>query len=302
MIKKSLLVSARRLFFVLFCSSLLLSCVPKKKFIEQGSQYKNSQDSLLVIVQSLEYKKDTLHLALAYEKGANAALLTTQDRLQDRLDILQKEIDRLGENASTREQLLLSEISDKKAKINTLSAGLEAVQSIMTENSQRLLLLESTINPLIQDFDEGLVLIRKRTGQLLITINEDALFRPSSTSKLISKGKILLEKVGETLLKYPEFQVQVLGHTDNKDNGRQSLDNWQYSALRAVSIVKYLTEYSDLGANRVIAASKSEYAPLESNETKEGRASNRRIELIIAPPLGFLEQKAINVIEDTLRN
>ena len=299
MIENLLLVSARRLSLILLGCSLLLGCVSKKKFIEQNNQYENSQDSLLAIIYALDFEKDTLLLALAYEKGANAALLTTQDRLQDRLDILQKEIDRLGENASTREQLLLSEISDKKAKINTLSAGLEAVQSIMVENNQRLLLLEAAINPLVQDFDKDLVLIRKRTGQLLITINEKALFRPSSTSKLLNKGKTLLEKIGEILLKYPEFKIQILGHTDNKDNGRQSLDNWQYSALRAVSVVKYLTEYTDLGANRVIAASKSEYAPLESNETKEGRASNRRIELIIAPPLGFLEQKAMNIIEET---
>ncbi len=297
---KNLLASSRRLSLMLLCSFLLLGCVSKKKFIEQSNQYKSSQDSLLAIVQVLDYEKDTLRLALAYEEGANSALLTTQDRLQDRLDILQKEIDRLGENASTREQLLLSEINDKKAKINALSTGLEAVQSIMIENNQRLLLLEAAINPLIQDFDEDLILIRKRTGQLLVTINENALFRPSSTSKLLNKGKTFLEKVGEILLKYPEFKIQVLGHTDNKDNGRQNLDNWQYSALRAVSVVKYLTEYTDLGANRVIAASKSEYAPLQSNETKEGRASNRRIELIIAPPLGFLEQKAMKIIEDTL--
>ena len=102
------------------------------------------------------------------------------------------------------------------------------------------------------------------------------------------------------MLQYPEFQIRVLAHTDNKPNGRQNLDNWQYSALRTVSVVKHLTEYTDLGANRVIAASKSEYAPLQSNETKEGRASNRRIELVITPPLGFLEQKAMGIIKKTL--
>ncbi len=87
------------------------------------------------------------------------------------------------------------------------------------------------------------------------------------------------------------MQIQVVGHTDNQDVNRQSLDNWQYSALRAVSIVKYLADDADLGANRIIAAAKSQFSPLQSNETAEGRARNRRIELIIAPPEVFLIQK-----------
>ena len=281
-------------------STLFTSCVTKKAFLEQTIQHKNSQDSLLNIVQAFDYVNDTLRLALSYERGSNTALVSTQDRLQDRLDILQREIDRRGENATTREQMLLREIGDEKTEVQFLNTHLLAIQAIMNENSQRLSLLKTTIEPLFEDIDEELFLIRKRTGHLIITLNENVLFRPSSTSKLLDKGKTLLENIGEILLQYPAFKIQVLGHTDNKDNGRQSLDNWQYSALRAVSVVKHLTAFTDLGANRVIAASKSEFAPLQSNESKEGRASNRRIELIIAPPLGFLEQKAIGIIDEAL--
>lgn len=272
---------------------LSFSCVSKKKFIAQGDAFRYQQDSLQAIIQSLDYEKDTFRMALAYERGANATLFTTQDRLQDRLDVLQLEIDHLTDNASSTQQNLSSDIRGKEAEIQALEDQLMNIQTVFSHNKERLTAFLDSIQPSFEGITADSISLRNRSSQLVIAIGENALFRKSSTSTLTSGGKALLVEIAEKIQAFPEMQIQVIGHTDNRDVNRQNLDNWQYSALRAVTVVKYLSGEAELGANRVIAVTKSEFAPLESNETKEGRARNRRIELVITPPVGYIEQKII---------
>jgi chemotaxis protein MotB len=100
------------------------------------------------------------------------------------------------------------------------------------------------------------------------------------------KGEEALLKLAAALNKKPDVTVTVEGHTDNKPmNGEKIKDNWDLSVLRATSIVRILTEDGKMKKSRVTASGRGETAPLADNGTPEGRAKNRRTELILTPKL-----------------
>ncbi|MGH1437152.1 MAG: OmpA/MotB family protein [Lewinella sp.] len=285
----------KKYMYLLFLGVVLSSCVSKKKFQASEQHYQQTADSL----QRVNTTKITqLKDSLSFERGANYALSVTQDKLQDRLDILQLEIDNLGSNASSTQQELNNRLRQKDELIAERQAKIDAVNRILRTRQERLVALSEAIPGVFsaQEITEGWEIL-PRNGQLVLAINEDNLFRRGSTSSLTSTGEETLNRIAAIVVKYPEMLIQVIGHTDNVPVPRESLDNWQYSALRAVSVLKGLTASGDIGPNRIIAASKSEYEPLGSNETTEGRQRNRRVELIIAPRESDLEREVRRIVE-----
>ncbi|MEL7221174.1 MAG: OmpA family protein [Bacteroidota bacterium] len=272
--------------FILLLFLSMSSCISKKKFELAQAEQKQTYETEL---KALSEVRDTLQEALTFERGANHALFLTQERLQDRLDILQLEIDQLNQNASSTEQGLNANLRQKNVEIAQRQARIDGINNLLLQRSERLSSVEQEISVLFADAAMNSWSTRQRTGQLLVAINEDQLFSKGSTSRFTDDGETLLARIADVILRYPEMEVTVVGHTDNQPVNRQSLDNWQYSALRAVSVVKFLMD-QNLGANRMLAASKSEFQPLESNETEEGRMRNRRVALIISPAAANFER------------
>ncbi|NBP05565.1 MAG: hypothetical protein EBV15_04990 [Bacteroidetes bacterium] len=108
-------------------------------------------------------------------------------------------------------------------------------------------------------------------------------------AELDTKNKILQTKELElagALNKKPDVTVNVEGHTDNKPmNGEKIKDNWDLSVLRATSIVRILSEEGKMSASRITASGRGETNPISDNGTAEGRAKNRRTEIILTPKL-----------------
>ena len=89
-----------------------------------------------------------------------------------------------------------------------------------------------------------------------------------------------------------EISVLIEGHTDNvpyRGSG-QITDNWDLSVMRATAVVKALLENGDIAPVRLSASGRSEYLPLDENNTPEARAKNRRTEIILTPNLDELFQ------------
>ena len=296
----------RKCFILMKIHALLLlallssACISKKTYQSAITAHQASQDSLRLILVDKNTQIDTLQSELDYTKGGYNALLATQDRLQDRLDVLQLEIDQLNKNASSSQTSYGDRIQALNEEIDTRQLTLDQIQSLLETRDNRLRELETGLTDALanQDVDAGLYQFRLQAGQLRLALNETLLFSTGSTSRMKSNGKEVLEKTVEILNAYPEMRVQVIGHTDNQPVNRQSLDNWQYSALRAVSVVKYLTGDAGLSTSRVLAASSGKFAPMTSNETKEGRAENRRIELLIYASDNDLKRDLLRVLEE----
>ncbi len=283
--------------YLLLCICLALcSCVSKKKYTETLSRQEAIADSTQT---RMAREIDALRISVAEKRGANEALVATQDRLQDRLDALQLEIDRLSASSTNQRQNMSGQLATAEATIADKQARLAAVQKVFEQVNTRMQTIEQNIREGLREMAVSPEKIAFTSGkaQLSIDLAENLLFASGSTSRIEDEGSRVLQIINRALGEYPEMIVEVIGHTDNRPVNRKSLNNWQYTALRAVTVVELLTEQFGLGTNRVLAASKGEYSPSTSNETEEGRTRNRRIEIKITPDQLWLIRSVQKEIE-----
>jgi chemotaxis protein MotB len=144
----------------------------------------------------------------------------------------------------------------------------------------------------IQDKD---IQINVEKTVVYIELSDKLLFR-SGSANVLPKAKQILGKVATVVKNRPDMEVMVEGHTDNVAIKTQCIkDNWDLSTKRATSVLRVLQNDFGISPKRLIAAGRSEYVPIASNDTVEGRSRNRRTRIIILPKLDqffdILEQK-----------
>ena len=267
---------------------LLTGCISKKKHLEEVNHL---QEMATTERQELQYRldmADTLiynqELKLAERAGAIDALFTTQDRLQARIDLLQEEIERLQTSSEKREQTLDKALQDRVAEIAEKERQLRELGALLDRQNSALQTVLDSARIALMGFDPKDYILSFDQGEVSINLTEKLLFRPGSTTSMQQEGIVVLERISQALSAFPSLKIQVVGHTDNRPVPRRSInDNWEYSVLRAATVVRLLTKDFEISTSRIIAAGKGEFAPRVSNETDEGRAQNRRIELRIRP-------------------
>jgi len=110
---------------------------------------------------------------------------------------------------------------------------------------------------------------------------------------LSTDGKELLDAISDEVLlnaDYSDYAIRVEGHTDNTPIGGDALRNWNLSTERAIAAVKYLQEHANVSAERLAATGYAFYQPIDTAETPDAKAKNRRIEIILVPPQDFLSE------------
>ena len=130
------------------------------------------------------------------------------------------------------------------------------------------------------------VSLLRETDRLTIRVGGEALFRPGEIS-LRPESRTMLDKIAAVLQGIPDYVMRVEGHTDNIPVTGATRErwpsNWELSAVRAASVVRYLQE-KGLSPEQLALGGYAFYRPVTSNETPEGRALNRRIEITLLPP------------------
>jgi chemotaxis protein MotB len=252
------------------------------------------------------------------QNGKSVILLQDKyDELSDTYDLLASKNSRyMADKAKETKQLLeqleqaQSELFAKEDELNKLSTSLEAkeeelklAQEELDARSARVTELETIINKkdsmvtalkesiskaLIGLEGEGLT-IEQRNGKVYISLEEDLLFA-SGKYAVNSGGVAALNKLATALAPQKDLEILVEGHTDSIPLSGKGLvtDNWDLSVMRATNVVKVLTKNSSLNPLQLTAAGRSEFVPIASNKTKEGRSENRRIEMILSPNLDDL--------------
>ena len=133
----------------------------------------------------------------------------------------------------------------------------------------------------------GIIQVRRAGDRVVISIASAILFK-SGSAKIRSESKALLVKFSSLLRRYANREVQVQGHTDNVQISDRLAErwetNWELSAARATRVLRYFVEVGNLDPRRVSGAGMGEFRPIASNDTREGRRTNRRIEIVIFPP------------------
>jgi len=128
---------------------------------------------------------------------------------------------------------------------------------------------------------EGIVGAKFNKGKIIIDIAGDVLFAPGQV-KLSSKGKEVLRKLRDFLLKYPYERINIVGHTDDIPPSPHSRfkDNWEISTMRAVNVLRFLSSLG-ISSDRMTATGLADTKPLVPNISPENRQKNRRVSIIL---------------------
>ncbi len=176
--------------------------------------------------------------------------------------------------ASKRYKQVAQERDNLKTEVNNLK---------MSYQDSLVALLNSSLINALPGFNSDELTVMSKDGKVYVSMNDKLLFKSASAS-VEEKGREALKKVANVLTSYPDIDILVEGHTDNLPiKTSQYKDNWDLSAARAISIVRILNQEYKIPGSRLNASGKSEYHPVSSNSSTEGRARNRRTEIILSP-------------------
>lgn len=179
------------------------------------------------------------------------------------------------------------ELQDKEKELQEKSKRVQELEQIINKQNESLNSLQSLISNALISFKSDELTVETRNGKVYVSMSDKLLFQSGSTEVDV-KGKEALQKLAFALQKQPDIAIAVEGHTDNVpiSSGKYA-DNWDLSVMRATSIIRILAKYG-LSPQRVTASGRGEHFPVADNTTKEGRAKNRRTEIILSPKLDEL--------------
>ena len=141
----------------------------------------------------------------------------------------------------------------------------------------------------LEGFKSSELSVSVKNGKVYVSLQENLLF-PSGSAVVNPKGKEALGKLATVLNQNPDITVDIEGHTDSIPIHGKYQDNWDLGLARSASIVRILTSDYKVDPMRVIASGHSQYDPVQTNSTPEGRQLNRRTDIILSPKLDQLYQ------------
>lgn len=223
------------------------------------------------------------------ESAKKKALLETE------ITGLNKQLDFLKQNNNTMINQLkdLSVISSSQAQ--SIQKSLENIQSkdLYIQNLQSAIARKDSLNMALvmnlkgalNDINDQDVEIKVEKGVVFISISDKMLFK-SGSYDVSDRAMDVLGKVAQVLNSKPDIEFMVEGHTDNvKIKNNCIADNWDLSVKRATSVIRILQNKFGIDPKRMTAGGRGEYIPLQSNDTAEGKATNRRTRIVILPQL-----------------
>jgi chemotaxis protein MotB len=268
-----------------FVSVFLFSCVSSKK-------YKAAQAT----ITDWNTKYTQLQSDLNNCNTAKADAQKKNDLLQTEIDGLNKQLAFLKENnTSALKQLQdLSVISSQQAdnikksleNIGAKDSYIQTLQESLARKDSLNMALVMNLKGAIGNMDDQDINIKVDKGVVFIDISDKLLFT-SGSYNISPNAKGVLAKVATVLKNQPDIEFMVEGHTDNvpyRGNGILT-DNWDLSVKRATSVVRLLQKEYGLDPAKIAAAGRSEYKPVTANDSKEGKAANRRTRIVILPQL-----------------
>lgn len=299
--------------------SLTTSCVSKKIYQDLENKYADlkkehnalsDENGLLKTDKNqLELDKNNLQTELDKTKAERdklaadyAATKKSLDNLKASYAALEKDSnDALEANINKNRQLLAELEAKQKAltaeqdRLNKLKKDLEAsstrlaeLEKMMADKDAAMKKLKETLSKSLKAFEGKGLTVTEKDGKVYVSMENKLLFESGSWT-VGSEGKKAVDLVGKVLGDNPDISVLIEGHTDNDKItgtiGGGVENNWDLSTKRATAIVNILSANAKVKKENLTAAGRGEYAPLMSNETAEGKAKNRRIEIILTPKL-----------------
>jgi chemotaxis protein MotB len=165
---------------------------------------------------------------------------------------------------------------------NRLAEANAAIEKLSEENKSAVQTQQSLEDEMRKALESKEVTISELRGKLTVNILDRILF-DSGEAELKAEGQKILEKIAGVLAQHTNRQVHIIGHTDDVPIHRKFASNWELSTARATAAVRFLQERAGVDPRLLGALGYGEFHPIAPNTTAEGRAKNRRIEVVILP-------------------
>ncbi len=276
----------RFVFFCLAAALVFTGCVSTKTFKAATDESEMRRVQLEKTAGELEAVNKELDATKAEKQG-----------LEARIDELNKEIEGLGATEAAKEEELASlkaELADKTKENEFLGREVERLRlkagELSSAKEQEVSNVKKTYENLVQELkkeiEQGDIKITQAVDRLSVNMVEKILF-DSGQAEIKKDGLKVIQRVGDILKKVTDRQIRVEGHTDNMQIGPRLRDkyptNWELSTARATNVVRYLQDKVGIDPKLLSAAGLADNKPVASNDTPEGRAQNRRIEIVLLP-------------------
>ena len=245
------------------------SCVSKKKLVFEQEKVKRLQTDSIGTHSTL----NSCNTNLSYCKSE--------------FEILEKEKAEINKAMSNLSSSSKTTIENSKMTIADQAKRLKDLQTLIQSQKDIVNKLKKTVADALINFKPDELSISIKDGKLYVSLQEKLLFK-SASAVVDPKGKEALKSLASVLNATPNISVVIEGHTDNVPMKGKYKDNWSLSTERATSIVRILTKDYNVDAHNIIATGRSEFYPVADNTTTEGKAKNRRTEIILSPNLSEL--------------
>jgi chemotaxis protein MotB len=290
--------------------ALSTSCVSKKIYNDLESKYadlkkenrsiSDENTDLQKNKSQLELERDGLNKELAKAKSEREKLQADYAALNKKMDVLKDSYAALEKNSGESLKANMSKNRELLEQLGAKEKALALEQEQLNKNNQRLKELEAliaakeasmrklkeTLSKALNGFEGKGLTVEQKNGKVYVSVENKLLFSSGSWS-VGSEGKKAVVEVGKVLGDNPDIAVLIEGHTDDVPYAGSGpiTDNWDLSTKRATAIVAILSENKLVNKQNLTAAGRGEFSPLASNASTEGKAKNRRIEIILTPRL-----------------
>jgi len=254
-------------FLTLIVGLLFTSCVSNKKFMASEAR----ADKLQKEKTSTDNQLNESNMQLMKLKDDKANMQKENEMMQKEYALIQKN--------------LMMRSSESKMTIAEQARRLNSLQEIIDSQAEITNRLKNSIAKALLNYKADELTVYLKDGNVYVSLAEKLLFK-SGSDVVDPKGKNALKSLASVLNNSDDFTVAIEGHTDDVPIKTKVFeDNWDLSTARATSIVRILTNDYGFDSNRITATGKGQFHPVNPNTTAEGRAGNRRTEVILSPDL-----------------
>lgn len=267
----------KTLFIYVLGLTLFTSCVSQKKYTAMQDRAVNCENEL----NTSKNQINLLEAGLANEKNRSKSLEQQMEYFKStNTDLLARLSDLSVVSKSGAESIKksLEALNEQNKYIKDLTSNMQRKDSIN-------LVLVMNLKRSLDNFDDEDINIEVKKGVVYVSISDKMLFR-SGSYNISNRAEEVIGKIAKIINDHMELDILVEGHTDNVPISTDCMtDNWDLSVKRATSIVRLMQTKFGVQPLRMTAGGRSEYLPKTTNATTEGRAINRRTEIIILPKL-----------------
>lgn len=259
----------KKILVIVLGAMVFTSCVSNKI-------YRQSQ------MQADALRQDSIRLS-----NNISALQNNMTTLENNIAALNKKIASLSNQNSQLGQQTAdqqNQLSQSQQELQKQQQRLQQLQALLQQQRSQSEMLKNKMLDALKGFNSSDLSVIQKNGKVYVSLSENLLF-PSGSAVINPKGVDALSKLAAVLNLNADVAVNIEGHTDSIPIRGRYKDNWDLSTARSGAIVRILTETYRVDPTRVIASGHSFYDPIESNSTPEGRARNRRTEIILSPKL-----------------